>query len=90
MSKSEKVSSQEKFNYERGWMLTGHCIYCEMITPNIESLHFTPKTDSVLCVNYTSIEKNIIRDFCGSPVVKNPASSAGDMGSISGWGTKLP
>ena len=63
-------------------MLTGHSIYCEMITPNIESLHCTPKTDSVLCVKYTSIKKNIIRDFSGSPVVKNLPSSARDMASI--------
>ena len=71
-------------------MLTGHSIYCEMITPNIESLHCTPKTDSVLCVKYTSIKKNIIRDFSGSPVVKNLPSSARDMGSVPGGGTKIP
>ena len=71
-------------------MLSEHCIYCEMIIPNIESLHCTPKTDSVLCVSYTSIKKNIIMDFSGSPVVKNPPSSAGDMGSIPGGGTKIP
>ena len=71
-------------------MLTGHSIYCEMITPNIESLHCTPKTDSVLRVKYTSIKKNIIRDFSGSPVVKNLPSSARDMGSVPGGGTKIP
>ena len=26
----------------------------------------------------------------GGPVVKNPPSNAGDVGSIPGWGTKLP
>ena len=30
------------------------------------------------------------RDFTGGPVVKNPPSSAGDMGSIPGRGTKIP
>ena len=30
------------------------------------------------------------RDFPGGPVVKNLLSNAGDMGSISGWGTKIP
>ena len=89
MSKSEKVSSQEKSNHVRRWMLTKHCIYCEIITPNIESLHCTPKTDSVLCVDYTS-KKNIIRDFSVSLVVKNPPSSPGDMSSIPGRGTKIP
>ena len=31
-----------------------------------------------------------IRDFPGGPVVKNPPSSAGDVGLICGWGTKIP
>ena len=35
--------------------------------------------------------KNTINwDFPGDPVVKNPPSSARDMGSIPGWGTKIP
>ena len=30
-------------------------------------------------------------DFLGGPVVKNPASKAGDVASIlAGWGTKIP
>ena len=29
-------------------------------------------------------------DFPGGPVVKNPPSNAGDVGSIPGWGTKMP
>ena len=29
------------------------------------------------------------RDFPGSPVVKNPPSNAGDLGSIPGRGTKI-
>ena len=29
-------------------------------------------------------------DFPSSPVVKNPPSNAGDVGSIPGWGTKIP
>ena len=31
-----------------------------------------------------------MRDFPGDPVVKNPLSNAGDMGSIPGQGTKVP
>ena len=34
--------------------------------------------------------KNVCRDFPGGPVVKNLPSNAGDMGSISGRGTKIP
>ena len=30
------------------------------------------------------------RDFPGGPVVKNPPSNAGNVGSIPGWGTKIP
>ena len=31
-----------------------------------------------------------MRDFPGSPGVKNLPSNAGDVGSIPGWGTKIP
>ena len=31
-----------------------------------------------------------MRDFSGGPVVKNPPSNAGDVGSIPGRGTKIP
>ena len=31
-----------------------------------------------------------IWDFLGGPVVKNLSSNAGDVGSIPGWGTKVP
>ena len=34
--------------------------------------------------------KNTLWDFPGGPVVKNPPSSAGDLGSIPGQGTKIP
>ena len=29
-------------------------------------------------------------NFSGGPVVKNPPSNAGDVGSIPGWVTKIP
>ena len=29
-------------------------------------------------------------EFPGAPVVKNPPFNAGDMGPISGWGSKIP
>jgi len=31
-----------------------------------------------------------LRDFSGGPMVKNPPSKVGAMGSIPGWGTKIP
>ena len=31
-----------------------------------------------------------MRDFPGGPVVKNLPCKAEDMGSIPGWGTKIP
>ena len=33
---------------------------------------------------------NVGGDFPGGPVVKNLPSNAGDVGSIPGWGTKIP
>ena len=40
------------------------------------------------------MEKNksmkIYRHLPGGPVVKNPLSYEGDVGSIPGWGTKIP
>ena len=41
------------------------------------------------CTNL-SLFKTYHRDFPGGPVVKNPPSNAGDVGSISGQGTKIP
>ena len=35
-------------------------------------------------------KKQALRDYPGSPVVKNPSSNAGDVGSIPGQGTKIP
>ena len=34
--------------------------------------------------------KTTMREFPCGPVVKNPPSNAGDVGSIPGWGTKIP
>ena len=34
--------------------------------------------------------KKKVRDFPGGPVVKNPPYNAGDAGSITGQGTKMP
>ena len=36
------------------------------------------------------LKESIVRDFPGGPVVKNPLSNAGDVGSIPGQGTKVP
>ena len=35
-------------------------------------------------------QKHICRDFPGRPVVKTLPSNAGGMGSIPGWGVKIP
>ena len=34
--------------------------------------------------------KNLIQDFPGGPVVKNPSSNGGDVGLVPGQGTKIP
>ena len=36
------------------------------------------------------LTSNIPREFPGGPVAKNPPCNAGDVGSIPGWGTKIP
>ena len=41
-------------------------------------------------LNNNKHKNNTPGDFPGSPVVKNLLSSAGDMGSILGWGTEIP
>ena len=38
----------------------------------------------------TSFKNRSRRDFPGGPMVKNPPSNAGDVGSISGQRTKIP
>ena len=32
----------------------------------------------------------LVGDFPGGPMIKNPPCNAGDVGSIPGWGTKMP
>ena len=59
-----------------------------IIYKNIDSLCYTLESNKILYVNYNSREKER-GDFCGGPVVKNPSCSAGDAGSILGWGTKI-
>ena len=49
---------------------------CDMLKLNIVSLRV--------------IALKIIRDFLGSPVVKTLPSNAGGVGSIPGWGAKVP
>ena len=39
---------------------------------------------------HEEIRKHEKWDFLGGPVVKNPPSNAGDAGSITGRGTKIP
>ena len=35
-------------------------------------------------------KKMVVRNFPGGPVVENPPCNAGDVGSIPGWGTRIP
>ena len=39
---------------------------------------------------HTLVEISLNGDFPDGLLVKNPPSNAGDMGSIPGWGTKIP
>ena len=49
--------------------------------------------NKIKCVEVTpelGKENRCIKDFPSGPVLKNPPWSAGDTGSIPGWGTKIP
>ena len=47
--------------------------------------------ESLACVNTQCLRYLKTKgDFLGGPVVKNPPCNAGDMGSIPGYGTKIP
>ena len=47
------------------------------------------QSDSVIYI-YLCVYIYMCQDFPGGPVVKTLPSSAGDAGSIPGWGAKLP
>ena len=59
---------------------------------------FVPVENSPVCTCWTepslssahSMKNLIFGEFPGGPVVKTPCSNAGGMGSIPGWGTKIP
>ena len=48
------------------------------------------KANTVWSHLYVKSKKNWTQDFPGGPVVTNPPSNAGDVGSIPGQGTKIP
>ena len=43
-----------------------------------------------LSLQLWDLEVLVLRDFPGSPVVKTSPSTAGVVGSIPGWGAKVP
>ena len=48
------------------------------------------KDFETVCRKKKKFKRKSQRDSPGGPVVKNPPSSAGDVGSIPGLGTKIP
>ena len=56
--------------------------------PN-HSLRGTPYLSS-FCRWKSEAQEDEMRDFPGGPVVKKLPCKAEDMGSIPGWGTKIP
>ena len=43
-----------------------------------------------VCQIVVKFKNGAERDFPSGPMVKNTSSNAGDLGSIPGWGTKIP
>ena len=39
---------------------------------------------------YSQVKQSLFRNFPGGPLVKNLRCNAEDMGSVPGWGTKIP
>ena len=62
-----------------------------MINDNLKGKHLlrTGLHSLRVCRKLAAV-KIRIRDFPGGPVVTNPPSNAGDLGSIPGQGTKIP
>ena len=57
----------------------------------VNSYHFPGRIKATeVQKHYALYNRNILGDFPGGPVVKNPSSNAGDAGSIPGQGTKIP
>ena len=53
----------------------------------VDSLPSEPPRQSSVLLYLKTLSAS--QDFPGGPVVKNPPSNAGDMGSIPGWGTQI-
>ena len=49
-----------------------------------------PSTELILYSRKTDNRKEVLEDFPGDPVVKNPLSNVVDMRLIPGWGAKIP
>ena len=53
----------------------------------VDSLPSEPPRQSSVLLYLKTLSAS--QDFPGGPVVENPPSNAGDMGSIPGWGTQI-
>ena len=66
-----------------------------MVTPSCHLNCWHPQA-AAICIHGDSVPRCphqncfTLGDLPGGLVVKNPPSNAGDVGSISGWGTKIP
>ena len=74
-------------NHSFSWSSILRCSYCRF--PAIPPLPFWnlchPQADEKFLKKKTAVQ-----DFPGGPVVQNLPCNAGNVGSISGWGTKIP
>ena len=66
-------------------------LFCVVLTVAFQQFHHCHFAISVTHKLMKSfLKKPAIQDFPGAPVVQNMPCNAGNVGSISGWGTKIP
>ena len=61
-----------------------------LLPPPRQEAHHCPLPGKQVPTDDRWLQKRQKRDFPGGPVVRNPPSNGGDVGSALGWGTKIP
>ena len=82
-----------KMKVEKKYILrhrSSHNFYCPCTISQKATEGYAPSTERVNKEKQKGLFSENRGDFSGGPVVKNPPSNVGDVGSIPGWGNKTP